>query len=157
MWQWLAGVRELARWRPTTAVGKATRGAVCINDFLATGDVDMCRMQFGEIFEALAQGKKVLVGCKHGKHRTACNFKARPILLTQEGSPSRLGNPERASPHTTYSTVQYLAVLFLRWVSWLAASVPISRFGIPSLSNLFGLAGVGIKTRDRKDWPCPVC
>jgi protein tyrosine/serine phosphatase len=32
----------------------------------------MCRREFDEIFQALARGEKVLICCKHGKHRTVC-------------------------------------------------------------------------------------
>ena len=56
--------------------GRAPKHPFCINAFLANFDQneDMFGMQLGEVFGFLAAGAKVLLACKHGKHRTACEI-----------------------------------------------------------------------------------
>ena len=63
--------------------GRAPKHPFCINAFLAHFDQneDTFGMQLGEIFGFLAAGAKVLLACKHGKHRTACEANFAQMLV----------------------------------------------------------------------------
>ena len=59
--------------------GRAPKHPFCINAFLARFDQneDLFAMQLAEVFDFLAAGAKVLLACKHGTHRTACETNSR--------------------------------------------------------------------------------